>query len=315
MTSGVEQPMTDKTLPDIVANLIEQIIEENPLHRRFIQAALENITQEELEHLGKYLDFCAHKGLDIPYITECYLTIVADTLREQIYFMNKKEYRHKSFSDVASDVYFNAEYMHRYMHGLAITSFFWPNHVGMTRFFKKTLPRQKRGKYLEIGPGHGYYLMTAIQNGCFDDFLGIDISEASIQQTQAIVAHFKPELEDRFQLKLTDFLQAEQLQEESFDAIVMGEVLEHVEKPEAFLQRIAELAKPDAYIYITTCINAPAIDHIYLWRTTDELEQMIQANGLNIRTALRLPYEGKTLEESVIENLAINVAYVLEKAS
>ena len=45
---------------------------------------------------------------------------------------------------------------------------------------------------------------------------------------------------------------------------------------------------------------------------TDELEAMIESCGLSIKTALRLPYEGKTIQEAVDENLAINVAYVLE---
>ena len=94
----------------------------------------------------------------------------------------------------------------------------------------------------------------------------------------------------------------------------MGEVLEHVEQPEVFLRRIAELATDDAFIFITTCINAPAVDHIYLWRTTDELEEMIEASGLSIVEPLRLPYEGKSLEDSREERLPINVAYVLAKA-
>jgi len=114
-------------------------------------------------------------------------------------------------------------------------------------------------------------------------------------------------------VELRDFLEATDLEPSSFDAVVMGEVLEHVEQPEVFLRRIAELAKDDAYIFITTCINAPAVDHIYLWRTTDELEEMITASGLTITEPLRLPYEGKTLEESREENLPINVAYVLAK--
>ena len=41
---------------------------------------------------------------------------------------------------------------------------------------------------------------------------------------------------------------------------------------------------------------------------------MIRANGLAIVEPLRLPYEGKTLEESRELDLPINVAYVLAKA-
>jgi hypothetical protein len=113
------------------------------------------------------------------------------------------------------------------------------------------------------------------------------------------------------QVRKMDFLDAADLAPQSFDAIIMGEVAEHVEDPARFFRRIAELATPDAFIFITTCINAPAVDHIYLWRTTDALEQMIEASGLDIVKPLRLPYEGMTLEETVARELPINVAYVL----
>jgi 2-polyprenyl-3-methyl-5-hydroxy-6-metoxy-1,4-benzoquinol methylase len=108
-----------------------------------------------------------------------------------------------------------------------------------------------------------------------------------------------------------DFLDAKELETNSFDILVMGEVLEHVEQPQLFLERLANLAASDSHIYVTTCINAPAIDHIYLWRNIEELEVMIAAAGLTIRDKLYLPYGGKTLEESRDQNLAINVAYVL----
>ena len=154
--------------------------------------------------------------------------------------------------------------------------------------------------------------MTAIARGSFDTFLGIDLSQSSIDQTRSIVEFFNPELGDRFSLQCTDFLDAGDLEAGAYDALVMGEVLEHVEEPDRFLRRLADLAAPGAYIYVTTCINAPAIDHIHLWRNTDDLEALIERCGLTIRKALRLPYEGKTIKEAVEENLAINVAYVLE---
>ncbi len=303
---------TKETLPANIRLLLDGILEEIPLHKRFIRGAIANIKPDELSQLDGYLGYCLQRGLDLEYLTRSYLTIVEDTINEQLYFIENREYRNKSFVEVADNVYFNDEYMHRYMYGLALTSFLWPNHLALARFFHETLPRSKEGHYLEVGPGHGYYLVTSMRESAFGKFLGIDISEASIEQTQGVVEYFCPQTSSNFELRLADFLDVEKLEEGDFDAIVMGEVLEHVEQPEAFLKRIAQLAKRDAYIFITTCINAPAIDHIYLWRNTDVLEEMIRDTGLRIKHSLYLPYEGKTLEQCVANDLAINVAYVLE---
>jgi 2-polyprenyl-3-methyl-5-hydroxy-6-metoxy-1,4-benzoquinol methylase len=184
----------------------------------------------------------------------------------------------------------------------------------MARFFNKALPRDKAGAYLEIGPGHGYYMTTAVTQGAFDSFVGVDISEASIAQTRAMIDFFAPQSSPRIDLQHCDFLDAGSLKAGSFDAVVMGEVLEHVEKPDVFLRRIHELARPGAFVYVTTCVNAPAVDHIYLWRSTKDLEAMIADCGFSIKEALRLPYEGRTLEQAEKQALSTNVAYVLERA-
>jgi SAM-dependent methyltransferase len=296
----------------LVNSLVDEITEQYPVHRAFLEQAIGAATPEEVDQLAGYLEFCLSKGLTLDYLTESYLTILGDTLDEQLYFRDHGSYRHSTFAEVAESVYHDRDYMDRYMYGLAITNFVWPNHVAMARFLRQTLPRDRAGRYLEVGPGHGFLLLSAIEIGSFDDFLGVDLSAASVEQTQTIVDHFHPDAPARVELQ--DFLEADDLAPGSFDAIVMGEVLEHVEQPEVFLRRIAELAKDDAFIFVTTCINAPAVDHIYLWRTTDELEDMIKASGLSIKEPLRLPYEGKSLEESRAQALPINVAYVLAKS-
>lgn len=298
--------------PSVVDRLVASILEQFPVHRGFLEQALAGATPDELDRLGRYLDFCMGKGLSLDYLAESYLTILGDTLDEQLYFRENGHYRHSTFSDVAESVYHNTDYMDRYMYGLAISTFLWPNHVEMSRFLRRTLPRGGAGRYLEVGPGHGFLLLSAVEAGAFDDYLAVDLSTASVEQTRTIVEHFHPDAPARVEQR--DFLTAHDLEPDSFDAVVMGEVLEHVEQPGVFLRRIAELAKPDAYVFVTTCINAPAVDHIYLWRTTDELEELITDSGLTIVEPLRLPYEGKSLEESRAEGLPINVAYVLSPA-
>ena len=200
------------------------------------------------------------------------------------------------------------------MYGLALTAFFWPNHVEIARFFERTLRTGKGGRYLEVGPGHGYFMAIAAERGGFDEMLGIDISAASVAQTRDLLARFAPAASARCDLRVADFHDSASLAAGSFDAVVMGEVIEHVEDPDTFLRRAWELARDDAYICVTTGINAPAIDHLFLWRTTDELETLFEDCGFRIREALRLPYEGRTLEQSRKQQLPIRVAYVLEKA-
>lgn len=298
--------------PQKVAKLINYIIQEYPIHKNHLEMALPQLTKEDLEMLETYLEYCMSQDKDIDYLGEAYLTVVEDTLREQIYFQKHKAYRHSSYQEVANDVYHNDDYMDKYMYGLAITGFLWPNHLEMYRFFQRSLPKDKGGRYLEIGPGHGFYLMRAMQLTDFDQFNGIDISQASTNQTRKIVSHYCPKHLEKMSFQVVDFLEAE-VPSQKLDAIVMGEVLEHVENPDSFLERIYDFAKKDAFIFVTTCINAPAIDHIYLYKTLEDVEVPFKNAGLDIVDSLYLPYEGKTVKECIESDLPINVAYVLKK--
>jgi 2-polyprenyl-3-methyl-5-hydroxy-6-metoxy-1,4-benzoquinol methylase len=299
-------------MPD-TQSVVAEIRARNPMHYRFVVQAIGRLSSEEAERVEGYLAFCRANGRDHEYLAASYLTVVSDTLREQAFFRKHGRYRYSTFAEVASAVYFDDEYMSKYMYGLAISSFLWPNHLEILRFFNQTLPTKKRGRYLEIGPGHGYFLMTAMKSSSFDEFLAVDISDTSIQQTRALIEHFTPELGAKADLRLMDFLDCD-LAESAFNAVVMGEVLEHVEAPLAFLRRIRQVATDNAHIYVTTCINAPAVDHISLFQSPEELAALFFDAGLSITDALIQPYEGKTIAESLDDRLPVNVAYVLAKA-
>ena len=139
--------------------------------------------------------------------------------------------------------------------------------MSLYRFFKITIPKAKNGSYLEIGPGHGYFFYNALNFTAYTHFVGVDLSETSIQQTKSLADWKTPE--KNIQLYQGDFFYS-LLGESCFDAIIMGEMLEHVENPQDYLKKISLLAKQDAYIFITTCINAPAIDHIYQFKNLEE---------------------------------------------
>ncbi len=304
--------MTNPKLTDKIQKLVDAIIEEMPVHKKVMDAAISRLTEEDVKLMDEYIDYCLKKDVGVSTLADSYLTIVQDTFNEQMYFKKHGKYRHSSFEDVAGDVYFDDDYMSRYMFGLALTSFLWPNHVEIKKFFGRTLPTDQSGKYLEIGPGHGYFLMKAMQKSSYDSFLGVDISETSIKMTEEIINHYCPERNGEYELRLADFLDSD-LSENAFSAVVMGEVLEHVEQPDVFMKRIHQLATDDAYVFVTTCCNAPAIDHIYLFNTPEEVSDMFDECGFDIVEPLILPYEGLSLEDTLKKKLSINVAYVLKK--
>ncbi|MEE9139717.1 MAG: class I SAM-dependent methyltransferase [Alphaproteobacteria bacterium] len=270
------------------------------------------MNEHEKTDLEEYLNFLSDGGYDVDHMVACYLTVLDDTVNEQLYFAKERRYRHSSFSEVKDSVYFNESYMEKYMVGLAITSFLWPNHSDIRRFFLETMPLDVPGDYLEVGPGHGYFFITAIRRSSFRSFTGIDISPTSITLTRRAVEYFVPDRAPRVHLQEQDFL-GEMEGTPRFDAIVMGEVLEHVENPGTFLRRIGELARESSYVFLTTCINAPAIDHIHLFRNEREIRDLITKAGLSVRDLLEIPYHGKSLVECRRDDLPVNVAYVLDK--
>jgi 2-polyprenyl-3-methyl-5-hydroxy-6-metoxy-1,4-benzoquinol methylase len=302
--------METKTLVDGFASLV---IADNPLHTSFIKRSLDSMREDTHAELTDYLNYCVSVGLSLEYLATCYNTIVNDTLMEQLFFEENKRYRWSRFEELADAVYFDDQYMRRYMYGLAITAFLWPNHVALHDFFVSTFPQGSKGNYLEIGPGHGYYFMKASRLGDFDRLLGVDISSASVALTRDVIRHFGIDKKCRAEVIEADFLT---FREENlgFSCIVMGEVLEHVGDPRRFLSAIANLSAPSTHIFITTCINAPAVDHISLFRTGQEVEDIIISSGLTVVESCYVPYVGKTLAECEKKALAINVGYVLRKA-
>jgi len=295
----------------LIGSLIDEIIKLNPPQRKFLEYSVKTLDCENQALFTSYIQFQMNEELTIQQLATAYNLFLKSILKEQMFFQRKKHYRHSSYKDVNSAIYQNSEYMQKYMIGLGLSTFLWPNHRLIHKWFIEKIPKEKNGTYLEIGPGHGYFFLSAMKLSQYNSFLGIDISPTSIEMTRKIILYNAKNSKKDYLLINEDFFEISLNQ--AYDAIVMGEVLEHVECPENFLMKIESTANCDAFIFITTVINAAAIEHIYLFRTVEDIQNLVNRSGLKIKDMLVLPYIGLSLEECLINQLPINIAIILEK--
>jgi 2-polyprenyl-3-methyl-5-hydroxy-6-metoxy-1,4-benzoquinol methylase len=292
--------------------LIDTVIARKPMHRKFLNTTVSKLSEAEQAEAEHYIAFLQLQGHTTDSLAASYLTIVDDTFREELHFRETGRYRCSSYAEAAAAVYHNPEYMQRYMVGLALSSFWWINHVELRRFFTSHISGRKGVLYREVGPGHGLYFLEAMRTSNFERYEGVDISETSVAMTRHIIdsGHF-----GRFakaNVMQADFLAGEQ--REAADMLVMGEILEHVETPGRFLACAHACTTPEASIFLTTCFNSPAVDHIYNPGSMAALEQLVQAEGFAVTASLVIPKQGTTLAQCEADRLPVNVAMVLKKA-
>lgn len=295
----------------MIETILMRIKEKNVMHYKFLATFLNHVDNTFLTFANRYLKQyieATHISLDV--LVDAYLTIVADTAKEQIYFKKNGKYRLSSLQEANTLVYENHEYMQKYMHGLAVSQFFWPQHKAIFSYFGSILPHQHGKKYLEIGPGHGLFFLEALLVNQFEKYMALDISRTSLDLTQHIVeangiknVHIRYEYANIFNFQSS----------ECFDFIVMCEVLEHLEDPKMILEKIFSLLAVEGKAFLTTCVNCPMMDHLYLYRSIDEIEAMLHAVGFKIVEKIVVPSAHLSLEMAMEYKASIMYGALVEK--
>lgn len=91
----------------------------------------------------------------------------------------------------------------------------------------------------------------------------------------------------------------------------MGEVLEHVENPHDFIGKMRELLADDGYAFLTTAINAPQPDHIYLFRNLEEVTRLFE--GFTIVDQVVTNTNNYPLEKAIKKKAPLVAGFVLRK--
>jgi 2-polyprenyl-3-methyl-5-hydroxy-6-metoxy-1,4-benzoquinol methylase len=292
--------------------VLSKIEELDPLHSKKIKKDLEEFDAAFYEKADTFTDrvedYLKRQNKTLDYGIDCYLKMIADVRIETMHFARTGEYTSKSFEEANQRVYNNPEVMEYYMNALLMSQFLWGHHYAIYNYFVDNLPKYKDkiDYYLEMGGGHGLYISEAIsllkKSTRFDL---IDISPTSIEASRTLIDNNNVNyiLSDIF--KITP--------EKKYDFITMGEVLEHVEDPVALLAQLGKMLKDGGSMFITTPTNAPAIDHIYLFKDADDIRQVIDKAGFTVTDEVGIYSEKVSKEKAEKYKVAMMYAAFIKK--
>ena len=223
-----------------------------------------------------------------------YAEFCTEAIRSQIFFEKHGRYKASNYNEVLEQCYHSEDYMaRRYLPGQFLSHFIWPHHCKMLRgYVDRFIPAAGDIKlFYEVGVGCGMYSLKTLQAKPDSKGVGFDISQYALDFTKRVadvhgVGH-------RYRIQNQDIIASPP--ERLADFIISQEVLEHLEDPPAFIRALRNMVRPDGHGYITAAINAGHTDHIYLYRTADEVRRQ--------DARLRRPHHG--VETHVVGATAI----------
>ncbi len=299
--------------------IVELVIAGSPFQKKKLEQYLSGMDALFFERAeafaSDYIGYLDSQGIPLDYAVTAYLDMCKSMMKCQIEFMKTGVYSTTDHDQAFIEIYSSQERMKPYMIALAISQFLWPTHYRIYEAFEKTIRENasRIASYLEIGPGHGLYLHKAIQHlNCQADVLAVDISPVSMDITRSIIDHFHPHLSN-IAYWTGDILAFDTTCR--YDFVTMGEVLEHVNEPFRLLSRLEALLADSGKAFVTTSINSPAVDHVYHFKSVEDVRSMIRGAGLEIKSEQILPVEELPMEEIVARKITVNYSAELERTN
>ncbi len=293
-------------------------MQKNPLFKKKkIDSFHKNLNKKDFKEIEVYLKlykkFLSKNKLSLENGVNSYHEMCTDMFNCHIKFLRTGRYPVQSLKEAKKNVYFNSVKMKSYMVGLAISQFFWETHYKMFKHLQKMiLSRSKAHSYLEIGPGHGlfsHFSLNVLKS--LSDYTAIDISKTSLRLTKDFLEFSsKTDFNKVGNFINKDFLKIKD--KKKYDLIVCGEVLEHVSNPINLLKSLTNRLDKNGRVFISTCANCPAIDHVNEFFNINEIEKLFKKSKLKVVSRKVLPVENVSYRMALQKKITVNYSAILK---
>ena len=164
---------------------------------------------------------------------------------------------------------------------------------------------RSRDKILEIGCGNGYYLSLLNRMGMKLNLIGIDNCQLALDDAKKYIG------DDSVKLILCDAAKLP-FKNNSFDKILMSEVIEHVENEELVIKEALRVLKKGGIMTLTTC----NIEYPFLWDPVNWVLQRLFNKHIKSGFWAGIWNQHTRLYElSVVERLVQRAGFNIEEAA
>jgi 2-polyprenyl-3-methyl-5-hydroxy-6-metoxy-1,4-benzoquinol methylase len=189
-----------------------------------------------------------------------------------------------SHEQANEEVYQNDERMRSYMIVTILTQFLWPHHLSIFGFFlNEFIGKNAEGatRIIEFAPGHGFFGRKALEAWRTATLTGIDISGEAVEISKGMAA--ATDVADR-----TRYLTGNALDwcGEPANRVIAGELLEHLDQPQMLMNSVFNTLVPGGCAFVTAALTAAHMDHVWEFKTSEEVFEMASAAGLELRSHL-----------------------------
>ncbi len=238
---------------------------------------------------------------------QAYVRFCLEFARKQAEFLKTGKYSFQDFDEMCSELYDDDEAVQSfYLFALLFSFIFSPNYYEFYDFFETEFLSHitDNGTICEVGCGHGVYLGQALSTHPKSQGVAIDISPGALEVAKRML-NFHKIASDRVDFAQDDLRKRLNRDKGMAHAIICCEVLEHLPDPQHALHELHRILRPGGTALLSAAIRMESVDHLYVFRTPEEVIEMIERAGLKLQASRVVPLaKGNMQDEEERRKLA-----------